>query len=111
LSSGQSTTIVQQHWYAHWMMRNAPSLDSEARENENVALAVLCGEIADGQIAPWSPYPKEWFGMLLGKDGEDLSATLTRLTKRQIKEMAEHPLLTPEVLPPLRREAFQRIEK
>jgi hypothetical protein len=109
INSGQSTTIVQQHWYAHWIMQNAPSLDDAARQHENVELTVLCGEIANGQVAPWPPYPKEWFGALLGKDGQDLSATLTRLKKRQLKEMIKHPLLTPAVLPPLRPEEFERI--
>jgi hypothetical protein len=110
LNAAKHDAIVQKHWYAHWMAANVPSLNKDARSDEDARLATLCGEIEAGHIAPWGTYPKEWFGsLLLRKDRTALNETLTRLSKPAIFEMLEHPLLTPDVLPPLRRQAFQRI--
>jgi hypothetical protein len=111
LNSGLNTTVVQQHWYAHWIAANASNFDKDAWEDENVRLAVLCGEIAAGEVAPWSPYPKEWFSTLLSEDDPTvLRTTLTRLSKPKILTMIKHRDLTPKILPPLCPKEFQRID-
>lgn len=111
LKGAMNEAIVQQHWYAHWMARNAPSLDKDARHNENTELMALCDEIANCKVAPWSPYPKEWFGALLDREGADLNSSLIRLSKGQLRKMVGHPLLTPDVLPPLTTKEFKIIHR
>jgi hypothetical protein len=114
LEGAMQGTTAQEHWYAHWMTTNAPSLEHAAREKENVRLALLCEDIEQDNILTPKIYPKEWFSRMLEHDNQgqptgDLKSTYIRLSKKKIREMIQHRDLTPEVLPPLRPEEFQRI--
>ena len=109
LKGSKTKAVVQQHWYAHWMARNVPSFETKAREDENLRLIILCEEIARGDVAPWPPYPREWFNSLLAKDGGDLNSSLLRLRNPDLRRMIQHPLLTPKILPPLCAEEFDRV--
>ncbi|GBD47034.1 hypothetical protein METY_0247 [Methylopila sp. Yamaguchi] len=111
---------VQKHWYAHWIRANAPSLTPEFRGIAVESLRSLCVDIRRERLAPWGPYPKDWFARLIPdvKDssgrvasGEDIGDNFIKLGEGAIKKMLRHPLLTPAVLPPLSRTEFEQTRR
>jgi hypothetical protein len=116
VGGASESTVVHEHWYAQWIAHHAPSFEKQARNDAAVQLSVLCEEISNGERAPSPPYPLEWFARMLERDGHDaptgeLKSTYTKLTISKIKTMLEHPLLTPEVLPPLNPDEFEPISE
>jgi hypothetical protein len=115
----KDSLVVQRHWYAHWIKANAPSLVVKDRRSAEEKLEELCAGIAEGKIKPWGRYSREWYEMLLvrtipqsQKKGRDpdpewsLRNNIRRLSKRKLEKMLEHPLLTPDVLPPVQSRLF-----
>lgn len=114
VGGGLESTVVHEHWYAHWIARHAPSFEKHARSDATVLLGEVCEQIRDGERAPSSPYPVEWFARMLehgdyGEPAGELKSTYTKLTVSRLKAMLEHPLLTPEILPPLTPDEFEVI--
>ena len=108
-----NSSVAQRHWYAHWVVQNTPSLEPKDREQAQLDLAELCGKIVDGELAPWGPYPVEWYKWLLAKkdnpeDGDDINDELRKLGAPTIERMSRQKFLTPDVLPPLSAEGFSK---
>lgn len=111
--SGAMTGVeVQEHWYAHWLNR-AGALSSKKRVDAGQELAILCYDVVRGTVCPPQPYPRDWFGKLLAVDpkskerSDDLTTNLQKLGVPKLKAMILHPILQPNVLPPLTREEFE----
>lgn len=101
-------TDVQRCWYAHWIIRHAPSLAPRDRADAAFGLADLCCSIKNGEIEPWRPYPSSWFARVLNAAGDDVSGPLEKLGEPALRKLADDPHYTPRVLPPLSADMFRR---
>ncbi len=94
----RQSTLINEHWYAHWVHANAPSLKEADRDDCQNALAILCHQITKGEVKPAKPYPKEWFARMCvaGKENiiepEELKSTYTKLSQKKIRAMLEHTI-------------------
>ena len=103
-----SSTELQEVWFAHWIKTNAFTLRPSDRKREGKKLAELCSAIENGTIAPWNPYPKIWFSIMLNpEDKTDLKGSYYKLGPRKFRPLLTHDWIKPDLLPPLTRQAFK----
>ena len=102
--------IIQYHWFAHWVNKNALKKIIPVESAISSILELLI-EISEGRKNPWGPYPREWFDAMLEikiisptkpKDKTyDMKSPYLRFSKADIRRMVAHPLITTQVVPPL----------
>jgi len=117
--------IGQRVWYARWLLANAKPLE-EKRGDAESDLADLCHDIVRrGRKLPngWA-WKQHWFRKLLPRKeegsngGQQFKATqrgaragllanrFTRLSNDRVRELAAHPCITADMLPPLMASEF-----
>lgn len=107
---------IQKYWYAHWIHVNAPSLAPRDRADASMEFQLVCEDVVLGNLKPWGPYPKPWFYRpLIVEDESDtgpymLRSSFPRISAKTMSEMIKHPLITRDILPPLGREEFEKID-
>ena len=111
----RQSTLVHEHWYAHWILARTPDLNAGVRTAAGLELAQLCLDVRKGEVDPCPPYPREWYVRMLEMEELKppqqyhkvklvptgiLKSTYIKLTRDRLQLMAGHPDLTLAVLPP-----------
>lgn len=102
-----SSVEIQEYWYAHWLKVNALSFKATDRIDPGQQLGMLCRDIRDKKIKPWGPYPRDWYGRVLGKQDDDVGDNFKKIGSPKLEKMLLNQLITPQVLPPLTRDGFE----
>jgi hypothetical protein len=117
--------IGQRVWYARWLLANANPLEEERRDAES-DLADLCRDILRGtrKVPNGWALKQDWFRKLLpsnvskvevdlqikvmekGAERGLLANRFTRLSNDTVRELAAHPCITADMLPPLMASEF-----
>jgi hypothetical protein len=100
---------IQKCWFARWINdpENRPTREDPREPSQR--LVELCARIRVGKIAPWGPYPVEWYRRILSEKSQKLSPDcpdlevadgFQKLNATVLVALREHPTITQDILPP-----------
>ena len=114
MSAMADKTEIQRYWYANYIIHNIKKTGQNI-DDIICEFRDLIEDIAKGYRQPWGPYERDWFAGILqksssaqgGKWSGDIKSTYIKMSKKEMLEMTQHPLITRRVLPPLSPDQFK----